>query len=101
MLTDEIKPDGDQINGFLKGEQAKPELEILVIDKFIGGNLNAVKADPTLSLFILGALKSLWRSFVTPSEGNALRAFSASAVNGTKTFVIDGYEVIIKKIETV
>lgn len=101
LLTDEIKPDGQQISEFVKGEQAKPELEVLVIDKFIGGNLNAVKADPTLSLFILGALKSLWRSFVNPSEGEALRAVSASAVDGTKTFVINGYEVMIKKIETV
>ena len=101
LLTDEIKPDGEQISEFVKGEQAKPELEILVIDKFIGGNLNAVKADPTLSLFIMGALKSLWRSFVNPSEGEALRSVSASAVDGTKTFVINGYEVTIKKIETV
>jgi len=101
LLTDEIRPDDEQIKGFIKGEQVKPELEVLVIDKFIGGNLNAVKADPTLSLFILGALKSLWRSFVNPSEGDALRAVSASAVDGTKTFVINGYEVTIKKIETV
>lgn len=101
LLTDEIKPDGQQIEGFLKGEQAKPELEVLVIDRFIGGNLNAAKADETLSVFILGALKSLWRSFVNPSEGNALRAVSASAINGSKTFIIDGYEVTIKKIETV
>jgi len=82
-------------------EQVKPELEVLVIDKFVGGNLSAAKADETLSLFIVGALKSLWRSFVNPSEGNALRAVSASAVDGTKTFVINGYEVTIKKVETV
>lgn len=101
LLTDEIRPDGEQINGFLKGEQAKPELEALVIDRFIAGNLEAVKADPTLSLFILGALKSLWRSFVNPSEGEALRAVSASAITGTKTFVLNGYEVTITKIETI
>lgn len=101
LLTDEIKPDGEQISEFVKGEQAKPELEVLVIDKFVGGNLNAINADTTLSLFILGALKSLWRSFVNPSAGDALRAVSASAVDGTKTFVIDGYQVTIKKIETV
>jgi hypothetical protein len=101
LLTDEIKPDGEQIGSYLKGEIEKPELEALVIDRFIGGNLNAVKADPTLSLFILGALKSLWRSFVNPSEGESLRTVSSSAVDGTKTFVIDGYQVTIKKIETV
>lgn len=101
LLTDEIKPDNEQISAFTKGELEKPELEKLVIDDFIGGNLNAAKADTTLSLFILGALKSLWRSFVNPSEGEALRAVSASAVDGTKTFVINGYEVTIKKIETV
>jgi len=101
LLTDEIKPDGEQIGSYLKGELEKPELEALVIDRFIGGNLEAVKADPTLSLFILGALKSLWRSFVNPSEGEALRAVSASALDGSKTFVLNGYEVTIKKIETV
>lgn len=101
LLTDEIKPDGEQIEAFLNGERAKPEVEALVIDEFIGGNLSAAKADPTLSLFIIGALKSLWRSFVVPDEANALRSVSASAVDGTKTFVIDGYEVTIKKIETI
>jgi hypothetical protein len=99
LLTDEIKPDNEQIEQFVTTERADPKLEILVIDKFIGGNLNAAKADPTLSLFILGALKSLWRSFVKPDEANNLR--SVSAVDGTKTFVIDGYEVTIKKIETI
>jgi len=98
-LTDEIKPDNEQISEFTQSEFAKPELETLVIDDFIGGNLAARNADPTLSLFIIGALKSLWRSFVSGEDARNLQSKSTSAIAGTKTFIIDGYEVTIKKIE--
>ena len=100
FLTDEIKPDHDQIDGFVDGEIAKKEVELLIIDEFVGGNLAARKADPTLSLFIQGALKSLWKTFVTKEDAVDLQSISM-AQDGSKVFIIDGYEVTIKKLETI
>lgn len=60
FLTDEIKPDGQQISGYLKSEFQKPETKTLVIDEFGKGNLIDAGLDESLVQFLLDAVGIGW-----------------------------------------
>lgn len=64
LLTDEIRPDGDQIDSFIDAEVAKPETKHLVINEFAGGNLAKAGLDDDLIAFITEAAEIGWDAIV-------------------------------------
>jgi len=60
LLTDTITPNDDQIKDYLDTEFKKPETKDLVIDQFVGGNLQNSGLDNDLVTFLTEALGLGW-----------------------------------------
>lgn len=71
ILTDEIKPDNEQIDSFIDAEVAKPETKHLFINEFAGGNLAKAGLDDDLIAFITEAAGIGWDAIVgnTTAQG--------------------------------
>jgi hypothetical protein len=72
ILTDEIKPNKDQINAYVKAELAKEETQTLFVEEFIGGNLEG-KVPAELKDFVVEALNIGWDAFVGRPASDQVR----------------------------
>lgn len=72
FLTDEIKPDGQQIDEYIDSETAKPETKHLVIREFGGGNLSAAGLNADLIAFFIEAAEIGWDAITNQSTAMAL-----------------------------
>lgn len=72
FLTDEIKPDGQQIDSYIDAETAKPETKYLVIREFGGGNLTKAGLNADLIAFFIEAAEIGWDAIVNQSTALAL-----------------------------
>lgn len=72
FLTDEIKPDGDQIDEYIDSETAKPETKHLVIREFGGGNLAKAGLNADLIAFFIEAAEIGWDAITNQSTALSL-----------------------------
>lgn len=72
FLTDEIKPDGEQIDNYIDAETAKPETKNLVIREFGGGNLTAAGLNADLVAFFIEAAEIGWDAITNKTTAMAL-----------------------------
>lgn len=76
LLTDEIKPDGQQIDEYIDTETAKPETKHLVIREFGGGNLTAAGLNADLVAFFIEAAEIGWDAITNKTSAMALGIFT-------------------------
>lgn len=76
FLTDEIKPDGQQIDEYIDSETAKPETKHLVIREFGGGNLTAAGLNADLVAFFIEAAEIGWDAITNKTSAMALGIFT-------------------------
>lgn len=72
FLTDEIKPDGAQIDNYIDTEAGKTETKHLVIREFGGGNLTKAGLNADLIAFFIEAAEIGWDAIVNQSTALAL-----------------------------
>ena len=83
FLTDDIKPDGEQIDAFIDTEAAKPETKHLVVREFGGGNLAKAGLNADLIAFFIEAAEIGWDAIVNQSEAMALGVLTEELENVT------------------
>ncbi len=76
FLTDEIKPNGDQISEFSKSEGSKESTKNLVIKEFAGGNLTAAGLNADLVAFFVEAAEIGWDAILNKSTAMAMGVFT-------------------------
>lgn len=76
FLTDEIKPDGQQIDEYIDAETAKPETKHLVIREFGGGNLTAAGLNADLVAFFIEAAEIGWDAITNKTSAMSLGIFT-------------------------
>lgn len=76
LLTDEIRPNGDQIGEYAKAEGAKESTKKLVIEEFAGGNLTAAGLNADLVAFFVEAAEIGWDAILNKSTAMAMGVFT-------------------------
>jgi hypothetical protein len=72
LLTDDIKPDNQQIDNFIDTEVAKPETKNLVITEFAGGNLLKAGLDEDLVAFLIEAANIGWDAITGKTQAQGV-----------------------------
>lgn len=85
VLTDEIKPDNDQIDSIIDKEVGKESTKNLVIYEFAGGNLSQAGLDDDLIAFFQEAASIGWDAITGKTNVQA---------HGVSTQEFDGHKVI-------